>query len=67
MSSTDYSSDEELPDAIREATSVATLKLLPDKLLARYEKQYQHFVNWCALKKVKTPKDEVLLAHFLEM
>ena len=67
MSSIDNFSDEELPEDILEAASVANLDLLPKKSLVRYEKQYEHFVSWCEAKKVKAPKEEVLLAYFLEM
>jgi integrase len=60
--------EEELPDCILEAAAEANLELLPVISRERYEKQYDHFIQW-ARKKGTTnfKKEEVLLAYFLEL
>lgn len=61
------SSDEDLPDDILKAAEEANTELLPVKSRIRYEKQYEHFVKWCKEKGVKTYKEEVFLAYFLDL
>lgn len=49
-----------------EAAKNITLNLLPPKSKAIYEKTYNDFLKWCAVNKVKTITENVLLVYFDE-
>lgn len=60
--------DEDLPDSILEAAAEANLELLPAISKQRYERQYDHFIQWARQKGTTNfKKEEVLLAYFLEL
>lgn len=59
-------SDSDNPAEIYEAANTATLNLLPEKSRKIYLKQYEIFMEWCNIHKIKKLKEEVLLAFFLE-
>ncbi|XP_031342149.1 uncharacterized protein LOC116170098 [Photinus pyralis] len=60
------SDNSDTPNEILEAASVATLSLLPAKSQQLYMKQYENFVEWCKMKKIKHWTENVFLAFFSE-
>ena len=52
-------SDSDNPAEIYEAANTATLNLLPEKSRKIYLKQYEIFMEWCNIHKIKKLKEEV--------
>lgn len=53
-------SDSEISRLVKQATE----DLLPQKSGARYEKEYEAFLQWCSSKKVPEIGEDVLIAYF---
>ena len=60
--------DDDLLDSILEAAAEANLELLPATSKQRYERQYDHFIQWARQKGTTNfKKEEDFLAYFLEL
>lgn len=59
---------ESTPPEILEAAKISSLKILPTKSRARYERAYEDFLDWRRRKGIKTSFSEnVILAYFDEL
>jgi hypothetical protein len=54
------------PPEIADVAKKVTLNLLPEKSRHKYEKQYDFFIAWCNLKKVKRYTENVMIVYFSE-
>ncbi len=66
MESIDDTDFKNIPVEIKEAAATATMKLLPEKSIRRYETVLANFNDWQEKKSVSVIDEDIILAYISE-